>query len=694
MNSRLLLIILLIISIHCSSSKSPSTLEGSLDEGADPTGNIDSQVPIFPHADNWAEPEQHGLQTANQNLLEKCLVCHSASSSEDNIPACSSCHTLYPHPSEWIQKEHHGSFVLENGKQDCTSRCHGTDLQGGLSLVACTNCHNQYPHSTNWSNPEAHGVQAIGNKKELCQSCHGEDLKGGKSGVSCYQCHTNYPHSTNWSQSQNHGEFVVTNSTDRCTTACHGTDLKGGLSDNACSSCHNLYPHSENWTQTHGETTHQIGQASCQGCHGTDLKKLLNNQNCYSCHPDYPHRASNLFIPYSGGHGELVQETYQGQTQACTLCHGDQLNLIKNGSSCITCHASYPMNHQQNDWSNFEGHGQFTLEYGMESCKSCHGENLKGERSNPSCYQCHTTYPHPDQWAEPSEHGRSILDNDPSSCATQHCHGNQFLVEEGVTRGNSCFECHENYPHIQAGWLNGVQSTHINKYVDLVRAQRNNPALQTCTECHGENYDRLLDGNSCLSCHEDGTIDHQTSWIEASQHGSSFLQEATSIDFENSTCAICHGHPTSFSDSENTNGNCSQCHLPHQTVSSTQTQNNLIAQSDCYTCHWAYPHTSYTIESTNTLYPWGPSSAINATSDPHTTNYGHIIYLARSPLFIDANDEPASGSFYFNNPNALDALNHTCVGSTAGSCHDNGLRTQPYGFTPQLCSRVCHQPSE
>ncbi len=79
--------------------------------------------------------------------------------------------------------------------------------------------------------------------------------------------------------------------------------------------------------------------------------------------------------------------------------------------------------------------------YDLSECSQCHGADLDGGLVRVSCRKCHTSYPHPEGWAQ---------DNRP-------VHG-VFLQAQG-------------YP------------------------------LDSCKTCHGADYAELKQGKTCLTCH-------------------------------------------------------------------------------------------------------------------------------------------------------------------------------------------------
>ena len=88
-------------------------------------------------------------------------------------------------------------------------------------------------------------------------------------------------------------------------------------------------------------------------------------------------------------------------------------------------------------------HDDKVLETGYTSCKSCHGVDLKGGKTGKGCFDCHQTYPHPDEWAafaNANSH-KAYLETDMNSVDyCKGCHGDDLT---GGKSGVSCFGCHE-----------------------------------------------------------------------------------------------------------------------------------------------------------------------------------------------------------------------------------------------------------
>ena len=240
--------------------------------------------------------------------------------------------------------------------------------------------------------------------------------------------------------------------------------------------------------------------------------------------------------------------------ESCTSCHGKQFEGGDSQVSCFKCHESYP---HSDDWlANSEfSHNDYLKanSWELESCAECHGADLTGGDSKVSCYTCHN-YPHSDSWlvASNSEfHGEYIKSKeyDNSSCA--NCHGVNY---SGGNSEVSCFTCHESYPHNDS-WTAGSEVSHgsLLKTKDWEN--------ESCTSCHGAD---LLGGSSevsCSKCHN--SYPHVDGWL-ASENENFHGEYIKDLGHDNSSCTSCHGAEFMGGSSE----------------------------VSCYTCHNGYPHQS------------------------------------------------------------------------------------------------------
>ncbi|MCA9726714.1 MAG: hypothetical protein KC729_03460 [Candidatus Eisenbacteria bacterium] len=159
-----------------------------------------SESEISAHPAEWAQPTSmdfHGERVYERGP-EACRTCHGADLHGDvDVASCYDCHDgAGGHPYGWVRPEEipfHGNAFVSEGPAYCEN-CHGADSRGGWSGVSCYTCHAGGPsgHPDGWMNPSSasfHGRRASQQGFEDCRRCHGNDLEGGISGVACSDCH-------------------------------------------------------------------------------------------------------------------------------------------------------------------------------------------------------------------------------------------------------------------------------------------------------------------------------------------------------------------------------------------------------------------------------------------------------------------------------------------------------------------------
>jgi hypothetical protein len=155
------------------------------------------------------------------------------------------------------------------------------------------------------------------------------------------------------------------------------------------------------------------------------------------------------------------------------------------------------------------------------------------------------------------------------------------------------------------------------------------------------------------------------------------------------------GHGTYYSRFFNSRSTtfCQDCHRNPIPLTWIQTKEELTAQSDCYGCHWNYPHMSYdTLSSRDGVLDWRHSSTAVHVQ-------GHATYLFESPLVTDT-AEPPNGIADLDSPElvfpaapgVIPILQNTCGGLTENNCHFDGYRSGGPDFGFLLCSGYCHNP--
>lgn len=720
----------------------------------------------YPHPAGWGREVEEGEKLPKHAVWAKTRLpsCRNSCHGDDfsggtSNKVCSTCHP-YPHDDTWAVKPEqgateHGAYVLsQGGSASCAGVCHGTDFMGGDSKVSCkqSECHAQYPHAAEWGrsvDPQKaplHGPWVLANGKTECKNaCHGTNLNGGTSETPCDKCHTVYPHVSGWQNKAVHGASPDRQNSN-CTTFCHGSNLRGGDSNRSCydSSCHTLglYPHEDGWeaASAHGVAVNTYGKQGCLGCHQVEPVDASDRKACHGCHPLYPHQTNWVERVSPGGktvHGASV--TSPSTDATCrTECHGSDLSGGLSRMVCNDCHEKVP---HPAGWGRIIEEGQTAPMHGvwartrMNSCRNtCHGLDLSGGSSGRSCNEtdCHSVeskFPHPTNWALPSEHGAYLspegqpVDANRKITLCASCHGSDL---RGGTSQKSCYaaNCHpsaSSFPHT-AGWAAGAQHAAGYLAVTDVTARRQFLSTNCGTSCHGANFDRGLQGKSCRLCHSD--FPHATTaWanlgesLSSNEHGGVFKQKMQADPSDIAACTMCHGedysryanigkacqscHGANFghlstpaylttwsqggghgSNFANNNYNsrsdermnpCWNCHGRPVAFTDFDTRESLRNQSDCYACHPAYPHVSYRDK------VWQATCRQEIPSP--STSMGHKVYFNQPPQSIWGDTTPLSSQ-----PSAC---------GQAGSCHTNGARGITIGHEQGegSCSE-CHAGQE
>ena len=176
-------------------------------------------------------------------------------------------------------------------------------------------------------------VDQNGDTKIQCQSCHGtmeavaqKSRKGWIDEPNCQACHHDGRRRTTAVTSMNTGKLVST-SDMRFATEKDGSKTK-------------LYKHSFGH-----------GGVACSACHGSQ-------------HAIYPSTVADE------NRQSIDHQGYKGTIRECGVCHADKIVDTTFDKGPHGLHA-----HNQ-EWVN--NHGTFVERHTKESCKACHGSNLKG----------------------------------------------------------------------------------------------------------------------------------------------------------------------------------------------------------------------------------------------------------------------------------------------------------------------------
>lgn len=302
----------------------------------------------------------------------------------------------------------------------------------------------------------------------------------------------------------------------------------------------------------------------------------------------------------------------------CVGCHGADLQGSGTAISCYSCHPykqNPPFSVHPSTWSDtYSDHRVFAATNGFASCAGCHGQNLRGDETAPSCYladvdgaACHSEVsrevPHSlaGDYRDGSKHGPEAK-ADLTAC--QSCHGEiggpgsnpRFNIGFG---DNGCEDCHgTNYAHPQ-GWA-GPNNTFHYTSANIPKA---------CVLCHGEVLDGGI-GVSCIGCH-DSVVDFTLNCSFCHDYPPTGLADvATDTGVDHShvpiqthlECNLCHGMSESgtggsfeplsnyllFDRTTNTNGDHWDGNIQ---MGSDFGYNELNYGCDAATCHGASPNT-------------------------------------------------------------------------------------------------------
>lgn len=298
---------------------------------------------------------------------------------------------------------------------------------------------------------------------------------------------------------------------NRCVT-CHAKLFDGGTSGVRCFDCHKLYPHSAEFDTVstalsfHGNflLSGQAQLGECATCHGTMFDGGTSNSSCYTCHATYPHKPAWDSTSSAEFHGTYLQ-TKNWAPITCTPCHGIGYEGGSSHVSCYGCHKSYP---HADDWFDFTVyppiHANFirTSYWDMLQCKLCHGSDYSGGRVGVSCLTCH---------GEP---------NGPENCT--FCHGGSNPAPPFDLNGRTT----PNAPGV------GAHQAHVvgGNVGDSVR----------CSECH------IVPTSVYSAGHIDSSGRAKISFGPLSRlrsEGGTFIPDPT-YDFSSLQCAntFCHGN--------------------------------------------------------------------------------------------------------------------------------------------------------
>ncbi len=375
---------------------------------------------------------------------------------------------------------------------------------------------------------------------------------------------------------------------------CHGANFDGGTAQSSCVECHSTIAlHKEGILQTSSDNFHgkyfaanQIDMDACSMCHGSDFAGGVSSPGCVECHSTISVHQAGIVDPASDAFHAKFMKSNNADLAACGSCHGTNLLGGTSAPTCATCHTGIDV-HQTGilDGTSANFHGKFIADNNIDlsTCSSCHGSDFKGGLLATNCTTCHTTIDvHTSMTLE--SHGQYFADQnlDINSCSS--CHGVDF---EGGDSAPACATCHSTINVHKEGITDPASPNFHGKYM-----ADNSADLEACASCHGIDFTGGVAAPGCTTCHEtigvhqDGITDSES----PNFHGKYFAGNDASL----TECSSCHG--TDFSGGMVASG-CVTCHSSinvHQDGYDDETSdkfhgkflgaNNLELEA-CSTCH-------------------------------------------------------------------------------------------------------------
>lgn len=303
----------------------------------------------------------------------------------------------------------------------------------------------------------------------------------------------------------------------------------------------------------------------------------------------YPHTSE---FKVTKAHGTQ----YLAAAQSCKSCHGEDLKGGNAGASCQQCHAQYP---HTADFKATVAHGK-SFKQDPASCQRCHSAEPTGAQG-VSCARCHAQYPHAAAFKVTSAHGKPFK-QDPVSCSG--CHDTRPASGAGPAPANSCRTCHEQFPHT-AEFKSGGQ--HGRAFL---------AESSSCKGCHDTRENAPRDA-SCRKCHEQ--FPHSVEFRGSAAHGRAYQANGAA-------CAGCHASGHGGQDPA---VSCKKCHqdYPHAAEFKAGLGHGRAFFADptsCARCHQIQPlppHAGPAVAATPTSGPGSGSFCLKCHEYPHPSQW-------------------------------------------------------------------------
>jgi len=535
-------------------------------------------------------------------LILPALFLISCSEESSELEALESNKIHQPGVLDSTSANFHGKFFVQKNMKftDC-QKCHGKNLDGGITLAkSCSECHTLATIHLNLTgiqdsiSSNFHGRYLLQHSLAECGQCHGKNYSGGSSSPSCAAsgCHeaisVHKPALLDTTSADFHGKFTLINKFSQCQS-CHGNNFAGGISSPSCATCHkSIDVHKDGIVDStsanfHGNYLFKEGFKDCSSCHGANFGGGFQSPKCTDCHSTITvHRGGIVDTTSANFHGKYPLAG--GKFTECQSCHGNNFQGGVNSPSCATsdCHKSIDV-HKEGivDPASANFHGKYQFKNGLADCSPCHGADFKGGIQSPACTNCHSSLStHQAGIIDPNSpnfHGKFPLTDGFTPCTK--CHGDNF---QGSGISPTCLNCHKSIDVHKSGIIDANSPNFHGKY-------KLKSGLADCTSCHGATFTGGLQSPSCATCHSTITV-HKTGIVDTNSpdfHGKYPLAGG-----KFTACQSCHGD--NFQGGLNS-PNCTNCHASidvHKTGIIDQNSANFHGKyklktglTDCTSCH-------------------------------------------------------------------------------------------------------------
>jgi hypothetical protein len=253
-------------------------------------------------------------------------------------------------------------------------------------------------------------------------------------------------------------------------------------------------------------------------------------------------------------------------------------------------------------------------------------------------------------------HGRQLVDGSLESC--KQCHSSNF---SGGTAMLSCSsgDCHPNIAVHQSGINNPTSTNFHGKYISNY-----NVSMNTCNQCHGENFSGGIVSPACANCHEGITV-HKDGVVNPAStnfHGKFIAAD----NWDMTACKSCHGNNYAGGVASPT---CNSCHK------------NSGGPEACNTCHGDFSN----------LQNIAPPQALNNGATTDVPGVGaHTIHLTN--VKIAQNVQCAECHSVPNNLASQGHIDNTPRAELKfGTFTSSGIGTPSYSYSTYKCNNTyCH----